>query len=145
MQKTMKLKYPATARMRLLASLLVMSLGLAVHGRATPKASFEINDDRGDNIALGKKVSGRDGASHGKGLAAHVTDGDYSTHAKPPAFHFNYTVDLRTENDQGFSVGEIAIHWAVDGNGCLPLRSLLVCLPGEKGGIHLSRWFCIGS
>ena len=158
----MKLKYPATARMRLLASLLVMSL--ADHGRATPKASFEINlrdgsrivaqatsaslsfqadigadleltwagiqslkfedakavvqfpngdrlsgqlpegsltvgtvlgqisiaddhilsiteittsDDPRENIALGKKVSGRDGASHGKGLAAHVTDGDY--------------------------------------------------------------------
>ena len=72
---------------------------------------IKVSDDRRENIALGKKVSGRDGASHGKGLAAHVTDGDYSTHAKPPAFNFDYSVDLRSENDQGFSVGEIAIHW----------------------------------
>ena len=205
----MKLKYPATARMRLLASLLVMSLSLAGYGRATPKVSFEINlrdgsrivaqatsaslsfqsdiaadleltwagvrslkfedakavvqfsngdrlsgqlpegsltvgtvlgqisiaddhilsiteitisDDPRENIALGKKVSGRDGASHGKGLAAHVTDGDYRTHAKPPAFGFNYTVDLRTENDQGFSVGEIAIHWGHFGDRFIGIR-----------------------
>ena len=70
-----------------------------------------VGDDRRKNIALGKKVSGRDGASPGKCLAAYVTDGDTSTHAKPPAFNFNYTIDLRTESDQGFSVGEIAIHW----------------------------------
>ena len=74
-------------------------------------AEIKITTAPRENIALGKAVTGQDGASHGKGLAAHVTDGDLSTHAKPPAFHFDYTVDLRTPNEDGFSVGEIVIHW----------------------------------
>lgn len=63
------------------------------------------------NLALGKPVSGEDGASNGKGLAAHVTDGDYDTHAKPPASQFSYRIDLQDGESTGFSVDEMRIHW----------------------------------
>lgn len=80
------------------------------------------------NIALGKPVTGQDGASHGKGLAKHVTDGDHETHAKPPASNFDYTIDLREPDTPGFSVSGLKIDWgyfgdrfkgvpAADGNG----------------------------
>ena len=80
------------------------------------------------NIALGKPVTGRDGASHGQGLAKHLTDGDPNTHAKPPASSFDYAIDLREPDVPGFSVSRLKIDWgyfgdrfkgvpAADGNG----------------------------
>jgi hypothetical protein len=75
------------------------------------------------NLALGKTVSGEDGASFGKGLAAHVTDGDCDTHAKPPASHFSYSIDLRDGEKTGFSVDELKIHWKEFGDRFLGIPS----------------------
>jgi hypothetical protein len=75
------------------------------------------------NLALGKPVSGEDGASHGKGLAAHITDGDYDTHAKPPASHFSYRIDLRDGEDTGLTVDEVTIHWKEFGDRFLGIQN----------------------
>jgi hypothetical protein len=108
-----------------------------------------ISDDQRENIALGKKVSGRDGASHGKGLAAHVTDGDTSTHAKPPSFGFCYTVDLGTEDDHGSSVGEIAIHWGRFGDRFKGVRNgegwASGSWPGEYVKSYRVEYRCVAS
>lgn len=63
------------------------------------------------NHALGKPVSGQDGASHGRGLARHLTDGDPSTHAKPPTSHFSYVVKLAAEPADGVRVEALKISW----------------------------------
>lgn len=63
------------------------------------------------NVALGKPVHGRDGASHGKGLAKHVTDGDPLTHAKPPASNFDYRIDLQAGTEISYRIDEIVINW----------------------------------
>lgn len=96
--------------------------------------------DRRDNIALGKKVSGRDGASHGKGLAKHVTDGDYSTHAKPPAFHFDYVVDLRLEDADAFFVDEIKVHWGYFGDRFKGVRRGDGWAPGAWPGEYVKSY-----
>lgn len=75
------------------------------------------------NIALGKPVSGQDGASHGRGLAKHVTDGDYDTHAKPPGSNFDYTIDLNNDGSDGGSVQSIKIHWGRFGDQFKGIRS----------------------
>ena len=75
------------------------------------------------NIALGKPVSGQDGASHGKGLAKHVTDGDYETHAKPPGSNFDYTIDLKNDGSDGCAVQSIKIHWGRFGDQFKGVRS----------------------
>lgn len=63
------------------------------------------------NVALGRPVHGQDGASHGKGLAKHVTDGDPATHAKPPASQFDYRIDLQVGAEENCRIDEIRIHW----------------------------------
>jgi hypothetical protein len=68
------------------------------------------------NIALGKNVTGQDGASHGQGLAKHLTDGDYSTHTKPPASNFSYRIDLRDKDRTSFAVNELRINWKYFGD-----------------------------
>lgn len=75
------------------------------------------------NIALGKPVSGRDGASHGKGLAKHVTDGDPSTHAKPPASNFDYTIQLSKEGDKGYDIDTLKVHWGRFGDRFKGIKS----------------------
>lgn len=80
------------------------------------------------NIALGKPVSGQDGASHGRGLAKHLTDGDYQTHAKPPASNFDYTIDLGKDANDGYSVQHIKIYWGRFGDQFNGIRA-----PNGKG------------
>jgi hypothetical protein len=63
------------------------------------------------NVALDKPVHGDDGASHGKGLAKHVTDGDPETHAKPPASSFDYRIDLQNGAAVSYCIDEIHINW----------------------------------
>ena len=63
------------------------------------------------NVSLGKPVHGRDGASHGKGLAKHVTDGDPTTHAKPPGSSFDYRIDLQNGTGASFGISRIVINW----------------------------------
>lgn len=75
------------------------------------------------NLALGKPVFGKDGASHGKGLAAHVTDGDYDTHAKPPASHFSYRIDLCDGALTACSIDTLKIHWREFGDRFQGIRS----------------------
>ena len=74
------------------------------------------------NIALGKPVHGRDGASHGKGLAKHVTDGDPETHAKPPGSTFEYRVDLQNGKDVSFGIKRIVINWGQFGDKFVGVR-----------------------
>ena len=74
------------------------------------------------NVALGKPVHGRDGASHGKGLAKHVTDGDPTTHAKPPSSNFDYRVDLQNGTDATFTVNSIVINWGRFGDKFVGIR-----------------------
>ena len=78
------------------------------------------------NIALGKPVHGRDGASHGQGLARHVTDGDPSTHAKPPGSSFDYRIDLQHGTDARFGISRIVINWGRFGDQYTGVR--------QKGG-----------
>ena len=85
------------------------------------------------NIALGKPVSGKDGASHGQGLAKHVTDGDYATHAKPPASNFDYRIDLRDGESNRFSIESIAVHWGRFGDR-------FKGVPKEGGGWKTASW-----
>jgi hypothetical protein len=59
-------------------------------------------------------------------LAKHVTDGDYGTHAKPPAFQFDYRIDLREPYHPGFSVSALKIHWGHFGDR-------FVGIPGPDG------------
>ncbi len=75
------------------------------------------------NLALGKPVFGKDGASHGKGLAAHVTDGDYDTHAKPPASRFSYRIDLCDGALTACSIDALKIHWREFGDRFQGIRS----------------------
>jgi len=69
-----------------------------------------------NNVALGKPVYGEAGASHGEGLAKHVTDGDPATHAKPPASNFIYRIDLQDGADVGYRIKEIRINWGCFGD-----------------------------
>jgi hypothetical protein len=75
------------------------------------------------NIALGKPVFGQDGASHGKGLAKHLTDGDYDTHTKPPASHFCYRIDLRNGENNKFALDELKVHWRHFGDRFVGVRN----------------------
>ena len=74
------------------------------------------------NVALGKPVHGRDGASHGRGLAKHVTDGDPTTHAKPPSSSFDYRIDLQNGADASFSINRIVINWGRFGDKFIGIR-----------------------
>lgn len=85
------------------------------------------------NIALGKPVSGKDGASHGKGLAKHVTDGDYDTHAKPPGSSFDYRIDLRDGETTRFTINSMVIHWGRFGDR-------FKGIPKEGGGWDTASW-----
>lgn len=81
-----------------------------------PMASIrriEVSSIKGNrhNVALGKPVHGKDGASHGKGMAKHLTDGDPLTHAKPPASNFDYRIDLQAGTDTSYRIDEIIINW----------------------------------
>ena len=78
------------------------------------------------NVALGKPVHGRDGASHGKGLAKHVTDGDLATHAKPPSSSFDYRIDLQNGEKVSYKIDRIVIHWGRFGDRFVGVR--------QKGG-----------
>ncbi len=75
------------------------------------------------NLALGKPVSGEDGASNGEGLAKHVTDGDPATHAKPPASNFEYRVALMDGRDTPVGIREIRIHWGRFGDRFVGVRN----------------------
>jgi len=78
------------------------------------------------NVALGKPVHGADGASHGQGLARHLTDGDPATHAKPPASAFDYRIDLQAGAEASYGIEEIVIDWGHFGDQFLGVR--------EQGG-----------
>ena len=94
-----KVKIPAAAVVQ------IRSCGSAVAGKGSAR-----------NIALGKQVSGRDGASHGKGLAVHLTDGNRTTFTKPPSNRCDYIIDLRksydgTTHDHSFRIDKLVVHW----------------------------------
>lgn len=78
------------------------------------------------NVALGKPVHGAAGASHGKGLAKHVTDGAPATHAKPPASSFDYRIDLQDGTQTSYRIDQIVIHWGHFGDRFKGVR--------QKGG-----------
>ncbi len=74
------------------------------------------------NVALGKPVRGHDGASHGKGLAKHVTDGDPATHAKPPSSSFDYRIDLQNGTKASFTINSIVVDWGRFGDRFVGVR-----------------------
>lgn len=90
------------------------------------------------NVALHKTVHGQDGASHGKGLRVHLTDGDFKTHTKPPSSRCDYTIDLRdhsdgTKNDHAFQIDTIVVHWGEFGTRFLGI-------PKDGGGWASGSW-----
>ncbi len=78
-------------------------------------------------------ASMQDGASHGKGLAKHVTDGDYDTHAKPPGSSFDYRIDLRDGETTRFTINSMVIHWGRFGDR-------FKGIPKEGGGWATASW-----
>lgn len=102
------------------------------------------------NLALNKPVFGPNGASTDEG-PAHVTDGDYDTHAKPPASHFSYRIDLREGEKNSMQVEELKITGGVSVIaskasatpmamvGHLPRGRASMCRPIRSNTAHLAK------
>jgi hypothetical protein len=76
---------------------------------------------------MGKPVHGQAGGPNGMESAKHVTDGDPSTHAKPPASNFEYRIDLQDGANVSYAIEQIAINW-----GCYGDRFIGVRKQGEE-------------
>ena len=81
------------------------------------------------NIALGKPVVSENGEAQSMSAAKHLTDGDPSTEAKPPASNFDFRIDL----GGSFDVGRIVIDWGRFGDR-------FKGVPKEGGGWSSAAW-----